>query len=110
MITLNERTALLMRRVVLKPLKWSLRIITFLVITFLLLISGIFDPLSESLRVPLARCMSWFNRDHFTLYADDYADNLEHAWLYIYVFFNASTGIVAVAVIEYLTKLAKKYN
>ncbi|WP_347115176.1 hypothetical protein AAHB66_03035 [Leclercia sp. S52] len=92
------------------PLKWLLRIVIFLAITFLFLISGIFDPLAESLRVPIARFMTWINHDNFTLYADYYSDNLENAWLYIYVFLNVIVGIVSVATFEYLAKLAKKSN
>lgn len=94
----------------LTSLKWSLRIILFLVITFLLLISGIFDPLAETLRVPIARFMTRFNHDDFTFYADYYSDYLEHAWLYIYVFINVIVGIVSVAALEFLATLAKKNN
>ena len=97
----------------LKLLKWSLRIILFLTITFLFLISGIFDPMAESLRIPLARFLTWFNHDNFTLnaaYADYYSDNLENAWLYGYMFLNTLMGIISVAAFEYLAKLAKKSN
>lgn len=94
----------------LRLLKWSLRITLFLAITCLFLISGIFDPLAESLRVPIARFMTRFNHDDFTLYADYYSDSLENTWLYIYVFLNVIVGIVSVAAFEYLAKLAKKSN
>lgn len=110
MITLNGRMALIMECVMLRPLKWSLRIILFLAITFLFLISGIFDSFAESLRVPIARLMTWINHADVTLYADYYSDNLENAWLYIYVFLNVIVGIVSVATFEYLAKLAKKSN
>lgn len=69
-----------------------------------------FRSLAESLRVPIARFMTWINHDNFTLYADYYSDNLENAWLYIYVFLNVIVGIVSVATFEYLAKLAKKSN
>jgi hypothetical protein len=91
-------------------LKWTLRITLFLAITYLFLISGIFDSLAENLRVPLARFMTRFTHDDFTLYADYYSANLENAWLYIYVFLNVIVGIVSVATFEYLAKLAKKSN
>ncbi len=94
----------------LKPLKWSLRIIICLAITFLFLISGIFDPFAESLRVPIARFLTRCNHDDVTLYADYYSDNLENAWLYIYAFLNVIVGIISVAVLEYLAKLATKHN
>ena len=94
----------------LRPFKWSLRITLFLAITYLFLISGIFEPLAENLRVPLARFMTWFTHDDFALYADYYSANLENAWLYIYVLFNVIVGIVSVATFEYLAKLAKKSN
>lgn len=97
----------------LKLLKWSLRIILFLAITFLFLISGILDPMAESMRIPLARFMTWFNHDDFTLnaaYVDYYSDNLENAWLYGYVIFNTIVGLISVAAFEYLAKLAKKSN
>ncbi|URN99833.1 hypothetical protein NB069_02805 [Leclercia adecarboxylata] len=94
----------------LRPLKWLLRVTLFLAITFLFLISGIFDPLAESLRVPIARFMTRFVHDDLTLYADYYSDNRENAWLYIYVFLNVIVGIVSVAAFEFLAKLAKKSN
>lgn len=92
----------------LRLLKWSLRITLFLAITFLFLLSGIFDPLAESLRIPIARFMTRFNYDDFTLYADDYSDNLENAWLYVYVLLNVIVGIVSVVAFGFLAKLAKK--
>jgi len=94
----------------LRPFKWSLRITLFLAITYLFLISGIFEPLAENLRVPLARFMTRFTHDDLALYADYYSANLENAWLYIYVFLNVIVGIVSVATFEYLAKLAKTSN
>ena len=91
-------------------LKWSLRITLFFAVTFLFLISGIFSPQAESLRIPIARLMTWFRNVDFILYADYYSVNLEHAWLYIYVFFNVLAGIAVVVAFECVVKLAKKID
>lgn len=91
-----------------KRAKWLLRTFTFLVMMYLLLVSGIFYPLAQSLQIPFASFMNYFNFGDPVLFTDYYSDNLEHIWLYIYVSMNIFSGVTLVTFFEFLVKLAKK--
>lgn len=91
-----------------KRAKWLLRTFTFLVMMYLLLISGIFYPLAQRLQIPFASFMNYFNFGDPVLFTDYYSDNLEHIWLYIYVSMNIFAGVTLVTFFECLVKLAKK--
>ncbi|MBL5900534.1 hypothetical protein E0D81_22335 [Lelliottia amnigena] len=91
-----------------KRAKWLLRTFTFLVMMYLLLISGIFYPLAQRLQIPFASFMNYFNFGDPVLFTDYYSDNLEHIWLYIYVSMNIFSGVTLVTFFEFLVKLAKK--
>lgn len=91
-----------------KRTKWLLRTFTFLVMMYLLLVSGIFYPLAQRLQIPFASFMNYFNFGDPVLFTDYYSDNLEHIWLYIYVSINIFSGVTLVTFFEFLVKLAKK--
>ncbi len=91
-----------------KRAKWLLRTFTFLVMMYLLLVSGIFYPLAQRLQIPFASFMNYFNFGDPVLFTDYYSDNLEHIWLYIYVSINIFSGVTLVTFFEFLVKLAKK--
>jgi len=91
-----------------KRAKWLLRTFTFLVMMYLLLVSGIFYPLAQRLQIPFASFMNYFNFGDPVLFTDYYSDNLEHIWLYIYVSMNIFSGVTLVTFFECLVKLAKK--
>ncbi|ATG03243.1 MULTISPECIES: hypothetical protein [Lelliottia] len=91
-----------------KRAKWLLRTFTFLVMMYLLLVSGIFYPLAQRLQIPFASFMNYFNFGDPVLFTDYYSDNLEHIWLYIYVSMNIFSGVTLVTFFEFLVKLAKK--
>jgi len=91
-----------------KRAKWLLRTFTFLVMMYLLLVSGIFYPLAQRLQIPFASFMNYFNFGDPVLFTDYYSDNLEHIWLYIYVSMNIFAGVTLVTFFECLVKLAKK--
>lgn len=43
-----------------RPAKWSLRLLMFLAIMFVLMLSGIFDPLAEILKYTVTNLMNYF--------------------------------------------------
>ena len=58
----------------------------------------------ENHRIPFVGLMNYFSFGDPTLYADSYSYNLDHAWLYLYLFINVATSAVTVAIIERLAK------
>lgn len=90
-----------------KAINWTLRIVLFLVVTFLFLISGIFNNLAESLRIPVANFLNHFNFGDPVLYAESYSDHLEHSWLYVYVVLNVVAGAGTMIVLTLLAKLSR---
>ena len=45
-----------------RPAKWSLRLLMFLTITFALMLSGVFDPLADSLKYAVTNLMNYSKR------------------------------------------------
>jgi hypothetical protein len=88
-----------------KPLKWLLRIVALFVSTFILMLSGLFDPLSESLKVPVTNWMNIFPS------ADPlpYPDRLENSYFAMYVAFNLLAATVVIIAGEWLARLARRY-
>ncbi len=74
-----------------KPTKWTLRLVTFLAITFVLMCSGIFDPLAESLKYTVTNLMNYIPTDKW----EPYPDRVEDNYFTIYIAFNAlAAGVV----------------
>lgn len=89
-------------------LKWTLRSIGFLAMTFILMLSGIFDSMAESMREPVASFINHFNFGDPSLFADNYSDSLDSMWLNLYVILNAVVSLFAVIVFEWLVKIARQ--
>lgn len=74
-----------MGHAIFKRTQRRLRIFTSLVMTFLLFITGVFNPFSEILQMPFIGFTNHFNFGDPVLYADYDSDNLQHAG-YIFLF------------------------
>ncbi|WP_330983023.1 MULTISPECIES: hypothetical protein [Enterobacterales] len=72
--------------------KWSLRLLVFLAITFVLMLSGIFDPLAESLKYTVTNLMNYIPTEKL----EPYPDRVEDNYFTMYIVFNALAAAVAV--------------
>lgn len=75
-----------------RPAKWSLRLLMFLAITFVLMLSGIFDPLAESLKYIVTNLMNYIPTEKL----EPYPDRVEDNYFTLYIVFNALAAAVAV--------------
>lgn len=71
--------------------KWSLRLLVFLAITFVLMLSGIFDPLAESLKYTVTNLMNYIPTEKL----EPYPDRVEDNYFTLYIVFNALAAMVA---------------
>jgi len=74
------------------PAKWSFRLLVFLAITIVLMLSGVFNPLAESLKFTVTNLMNYFPTEKLEPYPDRVDDN----YFTMYIVFNALTAAVAV--------------
>lgn len=74
------------------PAKWSFRLLVFLAITIVLMLSGVFNPLAESLKFTVTNLMNYFPTEKLGPYPDRVDDN----YFTMYIVFNALTAAVAV--------------
>lgn len=74
------------------PTKWSLRLLVFLAFTFVLMLSGILDPLAESLKFTITNLMNYIPTEKL----EPYPDRVEDNYFTIYIAFNALAAAVAV--------------
>lgn len=78
------------------PAKWSLRLLVFLAITFFLMLSGIFDPLAESLKYTVTNLMNYIPTEKL----EPYPDRVEDNYFTMYIVFNALAAAVVVFIGE----------
>jgi hypothetical protein len=84
-----------------RPSKWLLRMLAFLVIAFVLMLSGIFDPLAESLKYIVTNLMNYIPTEK----VEPYPDRVEENYFIMYLLFNMLTAAVVVFVAEKLVWL-----
>lgn len=72
--------------------KWSLRLLVFFAITFVLMLSGIFDPLAESLKYTVTNLMNYIPTEKL----EPYPDRVEDNYFTVYIVFNALAAAAAV--------------
>lgn len=76
--------------------KWALRLVVFLAITFVLMLSGIFDPLAESLKYTVMNLMNYIPTEKW----EPYPDRVEDNYFIMYIVFNALAAGIAVFIGE----------
>lgn len=85
-----------------RPAKWSLRLLLYLAITFVLMLSGMFDPLADSLKYTVTDLMNYIPKEKLEPYPDRGEDN----YFTMYIMFNALVAAVIVFRGEKLVLLA----
>jgi len=76
--------------------KWTLRLMAFLAITFVLMCSGIFDPMAESLKYTVTNLMNYIPTEKW----EPYPDRVEDNYFTVYIAFNALAAAAAVFIVE----------
>jgi uncharacterized Tic20 family protein len=72
--------------------KWLLRFLIFLAITFVLMLSGVFDSLAESLKYTVTNLMNYIPTEKL----EPYPDRIEDNYFTMYIVFNAFAAAVGV--------------
>lgn len=72
--------------------KWSLRLLAFMSITFVLMFSGIFDPLAESLKYTVTDLMNYLPTEKI----EPYPDRVEDNYFMMYIVLNALVAGIAI--------------
>ncbi|HFZ8995823.1 TPA: hypothetical protein ACIPUI_002984 [Citrobacter freundii] len=72
--------------------KWSLRLLMLLAFTFVLMFSGVFDPLAENLKYTVTNLMNYIPTEKL----EPYPDRVEDNYFTLYIVFNALAAAVAV--------------
>lgn len=75
-----------------RPVKWSLRLLMFLAFTFVLMLSGIFDSLAESLKYTVTNLINYIPAEKLKPYPDRVEDN----YFTMYIMFNMLAAAVSV--------------
>ncbi|HBC82783.1 MAG TPA: hypothetical protein DC012_12670 [Escherichia sp.] len=83
--------------------KWTLRLMAFLAITFVLMCSGIFDPLAESLKYTVTNLMNYIPTEKW----EPYPDRVEDNYFTVYIAFNALAAAAAVFIVEKMLWLVR---
>jgi hypothetical protein len=86
-----------------RPAKWSLRLLAFLVITFALMLTGIFDSLAESLKIPFTNLLNYIPTEKL----EPYPDRVEDNYFTMYIAFNAVTAAAIVFIGEIAAWLSR---
>lgn len=86
-----------------RPIKWTSRVVAFLAIAFVLMLSGVFDPLAESLKYTLTNALNALPTDK----PEPYPDRVENSYFTVYVALNMLAASVAVFVCVTLIGLAR---
>ncbi|WP_407434856.1 hypothetical protein [Lelliottia sp.] len=76
--------------------KWSLRLLMFLTITFALMLSGVFDPLTDSLKYTVTDLMNYIPTEK----PEPYPDRVEDNYFTMYIMFNAFAAAFAALIGE----------
>lgn len=79
-----------------RPVKWSLRLLLFLTTTFVLMLSGGFDPLADSLKYTVTDLMNYIPTEK----TEPYPDRVEDNYFTMYIVFNAFAAAFAVLIGE----------
>lgn len=83
--------------------KWSLRLLLNLAITFVLMLSGMLDPLADSLKYTVTDLMNYIPTEKL----EPYPDRVEDNYFTMYIMFNALVAAVIVFSGEKLVLLAR---
>ena len=83
--------------------KWPLRLIALLAITFILMLSGIFDPLTESLKYIVTNMMNYIPTQKW----EPYPERVEDNYFTLYIAFNALAAVEAVLIGEKMIWLVR---
>ena len=75
----------------------------FLAITFVLMCSGIFDPLAESLKYTVTNLMNYIATEKW----EPYPDRVEDNYFTVYIAFNALAAAAAVFIVEKMLWLVR---
>lgn len=75
-----------------RPAKWSLRLLMFLAITFVMMLSGIFDPLAEGLKYTVTNLMNYIPTEKL----EPYPDRVEDNYFIMYMLLNMLAAAVVV--------------
>lgn len=67
-----------------RTIRWSFRLLAFMAIVIILLVSGIFDPLAESMKYIVTGLMNYIPTEKF----EPYPDRVESNYFLIYIMFN----------------------
>ncbi len=86
-----------------RSIKWPLRLIALLAITFILMLSGIFDPLVESLKYTVTNLMNYIPTEKW----EPYPDRVEDNYFTMYIAFNALAAAAAVFIGEKMIWLVR---
>ena len=84
-------------------IKRTLRLMVFIAITFLLMRSGIFDPLAESLKYTFTNMMNYIPTEKW----EPYPERVEDNYFTMYIAFNALAAVVAVLIGEKMIWLVR---
>ncbi|HDS9360765.1 TPA: hypothetical protein QH850_003337 [Enterobacter chengduensis] len=85
-----------------RPVKWSVRVLGFLAVTFVLMLTGIFDPLAESLKCTVTDLLNYIPYE-----IGPYPERIEENYFTLYMIFNAIAAAVVVAAVEVIAFIAK---
>ncbi len=85
-----------------RPVKWSVRVLGFLAVTFVLMLTGIFDPLAESLKCTVTDLLNYIPYEK-----GPYPERIEENYFTVYMIFNAIAAAVVVAAVEVIAFIAK---
>ncbi|AEN65953.1 hypothetical protein Entas_3231 [Enterobacter soli] len=85
-----------------RPAKWSIRVLGILAMTFMLMLSGIFDPLAESLKFTVTDLLNYIPYEK-----GPYADRVEDNYFTLYIICNALASVMTVFIGEIVVKLSR---
>ncbi|MEZ6875005.1 hypothetical protein [Enterobacter sp. KBR-315C3_2022] len=85
-----------------RPVKWSVRVLGFMAVTFVLMLTGIFDPLAESLKCTVTDLLNYIPYEK-----GPYPDRVEDTYFTIYIICNVLASAMAVFIGEMVVKLSR---
>ncbi|HDR2891660.1 TPA: hypothetical protein I4G69_002508 [Enterobacter asburiae] len=86
----------------LRPAKWSIRVSGFLAVTFILMLSGIFGPLAESMKYTVTNLLNYIPYDK-----GPYPERVYENYFTLYIIFNAIAATAVMATAELVALIAK---
>ncbi|HHV7343917.1 TPA: hypothetical protein ACUNBP_000450 [Enterobacter ludwigii] len=85
-----------------RPAKWSLRILGFLAVTFALMLTGIFEPLAETLKYTVTDLLNYISYEK-----GPYPERVDENYFTLYIIFNAIAAVAFVAMVEIIAFIVK---